>query len=82
MEVIIKKANEFKGCSHKEIADFFWNELGSYVKNPMFQTLQNMKYAYLLSIHDDHELAKTFEDAMKWSGIENIFSEFEKQGWD
>lgn len=80
--MIPTKASDFASWSHKEIADFFWYNIGLYVKKPDFQTLQNMKYAYLWAVHDDYELAKAFETAMRWSGINDIYAEFEKHGWD
>ena len=82
MAVIISKTSELDGWSNKELADLFWNELSAYVKDPMVQTLQNMKHIYLWAVHCDHELAKTFKEAMKWSGIDNIFTEFYKHGWE
>lgn len=82
MGMIPTKANDFAPWSHKQIADYFWENLGSYVKEPCFQTLQNMKYAWLWAVHDDYELAKTFGTAMRWSGINDIYAEFEKHGWD
>ena len=80
--IALTKAYDCHAMSHKEMADMFWSELGKYVKNPEFQTLQNMYFLYLWAVHDDHELAKCFADAMKWSGITNIFNEYEKHGWE
>lgn len=59
------KANDFSSWSHKEIADYFWQNLRSYEKEQNFQTLQNIKYAYLWAVHNDHDLAKTISKAIK-----------------
>lgn len=77
----LQRANDCRSMNHKEMADMFWQELGRYVKTPDRQTLLNINYLWLWAVHDSHELAKTFTEALRWSGIDDIWSELEKQGW-
>lgn len=73
----IKHAYDFKTWDHGDMSELFWIHLGKYVKNPNEESISYMYMAYLWACHDSHGLSNSFQNALKWAGID-IYTELNR----
>lgn len=79
-ERIIKKSEtlispgDFKTWDSGDMSELFWIHLGRYVKEPNAESIKYMTMAFLWACHDNHGIANSFRNALKWAGID-LFTE-------
>lgn len=74
----INKASDFKEWKKEDLSEAFWIHLGKYQKTPNRRSLDIVYKAYLWSVHDDHGLANSFSNALKWCKI-NLNAEMRRK---
>lgn len=78
----ITKASDFHNWDLRDMSDLFWTKLGEYVKHPTNEALVLIRRALDWACHEDNALANSFNHALKWAGIDDLWEEAEKQGYE
>lgn len=70
----LQEASDFSTWKGRDMSELFWMHLGEYVKEPNEHSLSLMNMAYRWACHDNHGLANSFSNALKWAKI-NLHTE-------
>ena len=62
--------SDFKNWRSGDMSELFWLHLGRYVKEPNEHSLRIIAMAFRWACHDNHGLANSFSNAMKWAKID------------
>lgn len=73
----VNEPSDLSTWKSTDMSELFWMHLGKYVKDPNERSLVIMSMAYRWACHDNHGLANSFSNAMKWVGI-NLLTEERK----
>lgn len=68
--VQVESARDFKEWSSEDMSEAFWIHLGKYQKRPNKYSLSIMIRAFTWACHADHGLSNSFDNAMRWCGID------------
>lgn len=66
----VQRADDFKHWKKEDMSEAFWIHLGKYQKHPNKKSLNIIYRAWLWAVHDDHGLANSFHNALKWCGLD------------
>lgn len=78
----VKQISDFSEWSNKDMSELFWLHASIYAKNPNEHSLRIMDRAWLWACHDNHGLANSFLNAIKWiTGGRDFYDELEARGW-
>lgn len=66
----VKQACDFRDWKSADMSEAFWIHLGEYQKRPNRYSLNIMLRALYWAHHADHGLGNSFENALKWCGID------------
>lgn len=70
----LKESSDLSTWGGKDMSEMFWMNLGRYVKEPNERSLTLISMAYRWACHDNHGLANSFSNALKWAKI-NLHAE-------
>lgn len=73
----LTKPSDLSAWKSSDMSELFWMHLGKYVKEPNEYSLALMSMAYRWACHDNHGLANSFSNAMRWAKI-NLYTEEQK----
>lgn len=66
----VERACDFKDWESSDMSEAFWIHLGRYQKHPNRYSLSIMLRALMWAYHADHGLSNSFDNALKWCGID------------
>lgn len=70
----VESCSDFKEWDSGDMSELFWIHLGRYVKEPTEEGYRYMRMAFAWACHDNHGIANSFDNALKWAGI-NLWEE-------
>lgn len=70
----LKETSDFAQWDSGDMSELFWIHLGRYVKEPNAESIKYMTMAFYWACHDNHGIANSFSNALKWAGID-LFAE-------
>ena len=70
----LNEVEDFKSWDSGDMSELFWIHLGKYVKEPNPESFKYMEMAFYWACHDNHGIANSFSNALKWAGID-LFAE-------
>ena len=73
----VKEPCDFESWDSGDMSELFWMHLGKYVKEPNAESCRYMMLAFHWACHDNHGIANSFDNALKWAGID-LFAEHQK----
>lgn len=73
----LKKASDLSKWKSNDMSELFWMHLGKYINEPNERSLSIIGMAYRWACHDNHGLANSFSNAMRWAKI-NLLTEEKK----
>ena len=74
----ITQTSDWAVHSKEDMSEIFWRELSLYVKHPNRKSLSLIHTCQLWACHDDHALANSFHNALKWAKV-TIYDEFQRK---
>lgn len=66
----VKRISDFSAWDMGDMSELFWSHLGIYQKTPNKHSLSIMERAIMWAHHADHGLSNSFENALRWCGID------------
>lgn len=74
----ITKTSDWAVHSKEDMSEIFWRELALYVKHPNRKSLSLIHRCMLWAAHDDHALANSLHNALKWAKLD-LYNEFQRK---